>query len=339
MPSVHGSRASRDVADLAREALARRNPILRDGRTNILRIVNGALDGLPGLVVERYGEVLIAQLHEGRLTLSEADAQRACAAVLEACGARCVYRKWFPRDRSGGRSPGSDATDEAANREPTPWLGQAADEEYDALENGVRFRIRPHDGFSVGLFPDQRGNRERVRKLAGGRRVLNTFAYTCGFSVAAALGGATATVNVDVSRRFLEWGKRNFAANQLSLDAHRFFADDTFDAYKRLARRGERFDLIILDPPTFARTRDGRPFSVARDMQALIEGALPLASRGCALLISTNHRGTDRRRLETALESAAGACGRDVRVTERPRLPLDFRGDAEHATAIFATVS
>jgi len=110
-------------------------------------------------------------------------------------------------------------------------------EEYAVLENGIRFLVRPHDGHSTGLFLEHRDNRKRVRRLAAGRNMLNAFAYTCGFSVAAALGGAAGTVSVDVSKKYLEWGKCNFAANELNLADHRFICSDIFDYYRRARRR------------------------------------------------------------------------------------------------------
>src|SRR4029077_8305013 len=107
-------------------------------------------------------------------------------------------------------------------------------------------------GYSVGLFVDQRENRRYVREMEP-KRLLNCFAYTCSFSVAAAAGGAQ-TVNVDLLKKNLARGRENFALNALSTADHRFIADDVRPVLRRLARRGEKFDMIILDPPTFSRS-------------------------------------------------------------------------------------
>jgi len=163
-------------------------------------------------------------------------------------------------------------------------------------ENGVRYGIDFAAGYSAGLFLDQRANRAFLRRLAP-KRILNTFAYTCSFSVAAALAGAE-TVSVDLSRKSLDRGRENFALNGLSLDGHRFLADDTLDVLPRLERRGEKFDAIVLDPPTFSRGNRGRRWQVEKDLEDLVLAALELAAANCSLLISTNCTRLDRRSLE-----------------------------------------
>src|SRR5712671_2443234 len=120
-----------------------------------------------------------------------------------------------------------------------------------ATERHLKFGIDFGAGYSVGLFVDQRENRRFVRQTAP-KRLLNCFAYTCSFSVAAASAGAQ-TVNVDLSKKSLERGRRNFALNSLSTEGHKFIADDVRPVMRRLARRGEKFEMIILDPPTFSR--------------------------------------------------------------------------------------
>lgn len=155
-----------------------------------------------------------------------------------------------------------------------------------AQENGLRYGIDFLGGYSCGLFLDQRENRMFLRELKP-KRVLNTFAYTCAFSVAAAAAGAE-TVSVDLAKGSLERGRANFALNDLSTDGHRFLADDALDVLARLARRGEKFDALILDPPTFSRSKTGKVFRVEKDFGALLERALEVAAPGASLLLSTN---------------------------------------------------
>jgi len=246
--------------------------------------------------------------------------------------ARAIYQKVFAKDRSAALQEL-----EQLHTAPEPWLGKRVEPEFPAIESGLRFLIRPYDGYSVGLFLEHRGNRRRVRELARGRIVLNAFAYTCGFSVAAAAGGAAETVSVDLSKKYLEWGKRNFAANGLELGAHRFICSDVFDYYARARRQGRRFDLVVLDPPTFARAkRPRRVFALAADLGRLVAGAVELLQPGGYLLLAVNHRGTSRRRLESSIERAAGQRG--CQIVERPRLPVDFRGDPGYAKAVLARV-
>ena len=163
-------------------------------------------------------------------------------------------------------------------------------------EAGVRYGLDFSAGYSAGLFIDQRHNRAWVRKNAKGR-FLNTFAYTCSFSVCAALSGAE-TVSVDLSRKSLSRGEANFANNGLDPSKHRFFAADVRDFLPRLARKGERFDTIILDPPTFSTSATRGKFRVEDDMEALILLALELSAPRARILVSTNCTRLQTRDLE-----------------------------------------
>lgn len=153
-------------------------------------------------------------------------------------------------------------------------------------ERGVRYRIDFGAGYSAGLFIDQRANRARVRTLAP-KQMLNTFAYTCSFSVVAAMAGAR-TLSLDLSKKSLDRGRRNFELNGLALDGHRFLADDVLDVLPRLERRGEKFDLIILDPPTFSLGNRGRRWKVEDQIEDLLRAALEVAAPKASILVSTN---------------------------------------------------
>lgn len=320
-------------ADTARRrldaALARRAPLLAASDTSVARLVHDTADGLPGFVLERLGPVLIAQLHAARLAFSEDLARELCAAAAERVGATAVYRKWYPAGRTSIHSEL-----DAQHRDPRPWLGTPAPAELSVLEHGLAYLARPYDGYLACLFLDHRAARQRLRAAAGGRRVLNLFAYTCGFTVAAAAGGAASTASVDVSRKALEWGKRNLAANGIALEAHRFYAADAFEFYRRAVRQGLRFDLVLLDPPTFARTATGRPFELRADLDRLVAGALGLLGSPGQLWLSVNHRETSVMRLEEAVARGARGGGLRVRLVERPELPEDFKGDPDYAKSV-----
>lgn len=153
-------------------------------------------------------------------------------------------------------------------------------------------------GYSHGLFLDQRANRIFLRRVSP-KRVLNTFAYTCAFSVAAALSGAE-TVSVDLSKKSLERGRENFTLNQLdTATRHRFIADDVLDVLPHLNRRGEKFDAIILDPPTFSRGNQGRRWQVEQHFEDLLAAAMELAAPKAHILLSTNCTSLSHRALET----------------------------------------
>ena len=187
------------------------------------------------------------------------------------------------------------------------------------------------------MFLDQRDNRQRIRRMARDKSVLNLFAFTCGFSVAAAVGGAAMTASVDLSKKSLAWGKRNFTANDLPLAQHQFYCSDTFDYYKRAVRQGHRYDIIILDPPTFARgTKPGRSLQTGTDMVRLIEGAMPLLVPDGLLLVATNHRDRSVGWLRQQVEAGVGP--RRVKIVDAPSPPLDFAGSREAAKTIFARI-
>jgi 23S rRNA (cytosine1962-C5)-methyltransferase len=155
-----------------------------------------------------------------------------------------------------------------------------------ATERHLKFGIDFGTGYSPGLFLDQRENRRYVRHISP-RRLLNCFAYTCTFSVSAAYVGA-ATLNIDLSKKYLARGRENFALNCIPTIDHRFIADDVRAVLPRLARKGEKFDVIILDPPTFSRSPEGKTFQVEHDFEKLLIDALELAERDGHILLSTN---------------------------------------------------
>ncbi|GMV95719.1 MAG: class I SAM-dependent rRNA methyltransferase [Phycisphaerae bacterium] len=311
-------------------ALAVREPLRTGADTTCLRLFNGRADGIDGLVIEQWADVLTAQIHEGRLKLPMTEVRAVCLELHRRLGARAVYRKWFVRDRS---RPAPEQS--AEHTRAQPWIGDPVEPELAVLENGLTFLIRPYDGYSVGLFLEHRRTRRRLRELAGGRRVLNTFAYTCGFSVAAAAGQAASTDSVDLHRRYLEWGKRNFAANGLAFAGHTFFASDVFDFFKRARRQGRRYDLIVLDPPTFARARrPARSFVLDERLEDLVAQAVGLLDPGGTVLLSTNDRGITSERLAQALTSPV--TGRTCTSLEPLELPEDFAGDPAYAKTILA---
>ena len=155
------------------------------------------------------------------------------------------------------------------------------------LENGVRYGLDFAAGYSAGLFLDQRMNRAFVRNVVP-KRMLNTFAYTCSFSVVGALAAAE-TVSVDLSKKSLDRGRANFALNEIDPNAgHKFIADDVLDVLPQLARRGEKFDAIVLDPPTFSRGNKGRRWQVGQHLEELVIAAMELATQRARILVSTN---------------------------------------------------
>ena len=196
--------------------------------------------------------------------------------------------------------------------DPSASLQSVANERY--LKFGIDFGT----GYSPGLFLDQRDNRRYVRHIAP-KRLLNCFAYTCSFSVYAACTGGS-TLNIDLSKKYLARGRENFALNNLSTFDHRFITDDVRSVLPRLARRGEKFDAIILDPPTFSRSPDGKTFQVQYDFKNLLISGLAVAGRDAHVLVSTNCSSIGVR----ALEVLARHCLKETRRAAAFHKPLSL---------------
>jgi 23S rRNA (cytosine1962-C5)-methyltransferase len=204
-----------------------------------------------------------------------------------------------------------------AGRTPSKPLWGPSTEQVDALENGVHFVVQP----SGGLFLDMRDVRQWLRTQTQGRSVLNLFAYTCSFGVVATLGGAQRVVNLDLSRSYLDWGKRNYQLNGLLVAEQDFIYGDALDWLNRFAKRDTRFDIVIVDPPSFSST----PFSVTRDYPRLVASASRVVAPTGMLLAATNHAGTSDERFETWLRAGLTAADRHGHLVQRWHEPAaDF---------------
>lgn len=228
-----------------------------------------------------------------------------------------VFARFLPKKNAERQSPKLVIGDAGANLRTT------------ALERQLRYNIDFEAGYSVGLFVDQRENRTYVRQ-AKPKTVLNCFSYTCAFSVAAASVGAE-TISVDLSKKSLTRGRENFELNSLPIDGHRFLTDDVMELLPRLGRKGEKFDIIILDPPTFSRSARGKAFQIEKDFETLLTYALELAERDSHILLSTNCTTLTVRALEVMARFCLKASRRAGTLHHQPALP-DFPTDAPART-------
>jgi 23S rRNA (cytosine1962-C5)-methyltransferase len=313
-------RAAHDFGGDARRAL--RDAIVDPAETTAYRLIHGASDGWPGWYADRLGDFVLSQ---GEAAPAAAQVER--LAVVPGGG---VYHKTLSRHVRGA-SP--------ADSSPRLVQGEAAPARFVVRENDVAFELSFAEGYSVGLFLDQRDNRRRL--LTGhvaaqfdlgeasaaaplaGRTILNTFAYTCAFSVCAALAGAH-TTSLDLSKKYLEWGARNFRLNGLDPDQHDFIYGDAFDWLGRLAKKGRRFDVVLLDPPTFSQAK-GRPvFRAQKDYGKLVAAALRVLAPGGVLFASTNAAELAPEEFLAALEAAVAGGGAEIRQRHYVPQPPDF---------------
>ena len=303
--------APNDFAADTRAAL--RTAIIEPEQTNAFRLIHGAGDGQPGWFVEQLSNHLLSQ------------SQRLLTAVQQdrLGSSRTVYHKTL--SRQVGRSPVADTS-------PQLVSGQTAPEKFVIRENGVQFELSFNEGYSVGLFLDQRDNRRRF--LTGHIastfnfqpstfNLLNCFAYSCGFSVCAALSGAR-TTSFDLSKKYLDWGKRNFALNGLDPAAHDFIFGDTFDWLRRFAKKGRAFDAIVLDPPTFSRSKESGVFQAEKDYGKLVEAALPVLKPDGILFASTNAAALTPEKFLEMISSAVKKTGRKIAKLHYVPQPPDF---------------
>lgn len=284
---------------------------LEGAGTDSYRLFCGEGEGIAGLKADKMGPCLFLYRLENRCPLSSTELKEVAQWSLDRLPVKAVYLKEFVSDRSKAGDPG-------INQNPAPLLGEPQPEEIAIRENGLQFLLRPFDGFSTGLFLDQRDNRRALGASVGGLRVLNLFAYTCGFSVYAARGGANVT-SVDLSTRYLDWGKRNFSANDLLPNEYEFFSAEAFHFLKGAKKRGRRFDVVVLDPPSFSRDRKGGVFSIAKDARRLAEAAAQVVTPGGRLFFSTNYEQWNQE--EFRRQSGLAALGKSLPV---PPVPKDF---------------
>jgi 23S rRNA (cytosine1962-C5)-methyltransferase len=320
--------------------LSLRHAVIDREQTDSFRVIHGASDGWPGWYVDRLGEYLLSQ-SERELSGSQRVYLQRLPGVLG------VYHKLL--NRQVRRTALAEAS-------PQLVIGEAAPERFAIRENGVRFELSFSEGYSVGLFLDQHDNRRRLLSghVASGFsllsefettrnstfELLNAFAYTCGFSVCAAKAGARVT-SLDLSKKYLEWGKRNFALNGLDPMVHDFIYGDAFDWMRRLAKKSRSFNAIVLDPPTFSQSKEHGAFRVEKDYGKLVSAALPLLKPNGVLFASTNAADWEPERFLESVTRAIDSAGRKVLQKHYAAQPPDFpvsRSEAAYLKTVWLRV-
>ena len=290
---------------LFRQAKEKRKAYYQDDLTTAFRLFNQEGDGFGGLTVDLYGDYAVfswynSYVYQIRQTISEAFRQ----VFPEVLG---TYEKI--------RFKGLDY-------ESAHVYGQEAPEFFTVLENGVLYQVFMNDGLMTGIFLDQHEVRgSLVDGLAMGKSLLNMFSYTAAFSVAAAMGGASQTTSVDLAKRSRELSQAHFQANGLSTDEHRFIVMDVFEYFKYAKRKALTYDVIVLDPPSFARNKK-QTFSVAKDYHKLISQSLEILNPGGIIIASTNAANVSRQKFTEQIDK--GFAGRSYQILNKYGLPADF---------------
>lgn len=290
---------------LFRKAKEKRSAYYQDDLTTAYRLFNQEGDGFGGLTVDLYGDYAVfswynSYVYQIRQTISESFRQ----VFPEVLGA---YEKI--------RFKGLDY-------ESAHVYGQEAPDFFTVLENGVLYQVFMNDGLMTGIFLDQHEVRgSLVDGLAMGKSLLNMFSYTAAFSVAAAMGGASHTTSVDLAKRSRKLSQAHFQANGLSTDEHRFIVMDVFEYFKYAKRKDLPYDVIVLDPPSFARNKK-QTFSVAKDYHKLISQSLEILNPGGIIIASTNAANVSRQKFTEQIDK--GFAGRSYQILNKYGLPADF---------------
>ena len=290
---------------LFRQAKEKRSAYYQDELTTAFRLFNQEGDGFGGLTVDLYGDYAVfswynSYVYQIRKVISEAFRQ----VFPEVLGA---YEKI--------RFKGLDY-------ESAHVYGQEAPDFFTVLENGVLYQVFMNDGLMTGIFLDQHEVRgSLVDGLAMGKSLLNMFSYTAAFSVAAAMGRASQTISVDLAKRSRELSQAHFQANGLSTDDHRFIVMDVFEYFKYAKRKGLTYDVIVLDPPSFARNKK-QTFSVAKDYHKLISQSLEILNPEGIIIASTNAANVSRQKFTEQIDK--GFAGRSYQILNKYGLPADF---------------
>lgn len=295
------------IMEKFQQAIEQRQAFFADETTTAFRLFNGEGDGFGGVTVDYYADYLVISWYNQTIYHFQKLIVDSLLNVFPT--AKGVVEKIrFKSELKESR-----------------WLaGEKPQEPLIILENGVSYALYLDEGYMTGVFLDQKEVRGRLTEgLAAGQKVLNMFSYTGAFSVAAAYGGALETTSVDLAQRSLPKTQEQFEVNGLSLEQQRIIVMDTFDYFRYAARKNLTYDLIILDPPSFARNKK-KTFSVAKDYGRLIEDSVEILSDEGMIIASTNAANLPIKKFKQSIEEALKKKEVSFQLAESYRLPADF---------------
>ncbi|AWE07786.1 RlmI/RlmK family 23S rRNA methyltransferase [Lysinibacillus sp. 2017] len=292
-----------------REAAEKRADFFASEETSAFRVFNGEGDGIGGLTIDFFnGFYLVNWYSEGIYSFRE----DVYTALKQAVNTRGIYEKL--RFNTNGQYIEQDDYVSGEKGE-FPLIVQ---------ENGMNYAVDLNDGAMTGIFLDQRNVRKALRdRYSMDKTVLNTFSYTGAFSVAAALGGAAGTTSVDLAKRSLAKTIEQFSVNGIDFESQDIKVMNVFDYFSYAARKGLKFDVVVLDPPSFARTKK-MTFSTAKDYPKLLTDALAITNDGGIIVASTNNASFNMKKFKTFIDNAFKDTNTKYRILEEHQLPEDF---------------
>ena len=303
-----------DVAyfsDKIKAAIEYRKDLYNDKNTTAFRLFNGEGDGVGGLTIDYFdGFYLVTWYSLGIYAFKEV--------ILAALKSQVEYKGIYQKKRFDAKGQYLDDADDfvCGSRGEFPLI---------VKENGVKFAIYLDDGPMVGVFLDQREVRKTLRdSYAKGKTVLNTFSYTGAFSVCAALGGATKTTSVDLAKRSRSKTEEQFNINGIDPEAQDIIVEDVFHYFKYAVKKEILFDVVVLDPPSFARSKK-HTFSVAKDYVKLLKEAIQITNKGGVIVASTNYANLNMGKFKDFIDKAFKELGGKYKIEHTFSLPKDFR--------------
>lgn len=293
-----------------KSALHKRQSFYKANDTTAFRVVNGEGDGLGGLIVDYYdGFYVISWYSEGIYSFKD----EIIGALQKVANFKGIYQK-KRFDTKGKYIEEDDFV-----------TGERGEFPIIVKENGVNFAVYLNDGAMVGVFLDQRNVRKQIRDTyAKGRTVLNMFSYTGAFSIFAALGGATKTTSVDLANRSLSKTIEQFSVNGIDYEAQDIIVEDVFLYFKYAAKKQMKFDMVVLDPPSFARSKK-YTFSAAKDYKNLLKETIAITENNGIIVASTNCSTFDMKKFKGFIDTAFKEMNGKYKILEEHSLPEDFR--------------
>ncbi|ARK32836.1 class I SAM-dependent rRNA methyltransferase [Halalkalibacter krulwichiae] len=293
-----------------KKAIEHRSEFLTSEHTTAFRLFNGEGDGIGGLTIDCYEDYYVFTWYSEGIYSFRDDIYEAFQQIINFKG---IYEK--KRFAKAGQYVEDDDFVQGERGE-FPLL---------VKENDVKFAVYLNDGPMTGVFLDQKDVRKRIKEhYSKGKSVLNTFSYTGAFSVAAALGGARKTTSVDLAKRSLPKTIEQFSINGVDYEAQDIVVMDVFQYFKFAKKKGKRFDLVILDPPSFARSKK-HTFSAAKDYTGLLEEAIAITEKEGVIVASTNCSTFSMSKFHMFIKEACKRQGKQYEIVEQYSLPKDFK--------------
>ena len=298
-----------------KEALKYREDFYKDNFTTAFRVFNGEGDGVGGLSIDYYDDYYVFTWYSKGIYSFKDD-------ILEAFKKSTKYKGIYEKKRFNTKGMYLDSQSDfiAGVESPKPLI---------VKENGVNFAVYLDDGAMVGVFLDQKDVRKTLRdKYAKNKTLLNTFSYTGAFSVFGVVGGAIKTTSVDLAKRSLIKTKEQFKINNIDLNSQSIIVEDVFNYFKYAVKKKLLFDLVILDPPSFARTKK-MTFSVAKDYVKLLKEVIQITSKNGVIVASTNYAKITKSQFKTFIDKAFSELNIKYTIEQTFSLPKDFKISSE----------